>query len=30
MAQEIRTTLEDVLGILDGKALAKTNVNSEQ
>ena len=30
MAQEIRTTVEEVLGILDGKAIAKKNVNSEQ
>jgi DNA-binding transcriptional MerR regulator len=30
MAQEIRTTVEEVLGILDGKAPAKKNVNGEQ
>jgi DNA-binding transcriptional MerR regulator len=30
MAQEIRTTVEEVLGILDGKAPVKKNVNGEQ
>jgi DNA-binding transcriptional MerR regulator len=30
MAQEIRTTLEEVLGILDGKTPPKKNVNGEQ
>jgi hypothetical protein len=30
MAQEIRTTLEEVLGILDGKTPPKKIVNSEQ
>jgi DNA-binding transcriptional MerR regulator len=30
MAQEIRTTVEEVLGILDGKTPAKKNVNGEQ
>ena len=29
MAQEISTTVEEVLGILDGKQAAKKNVNSE-
>ena len=30
MAQEIRITVEEVLGILDGKTPAKKNVNGEQ
>jgi hypothetical protein len=30
MAQEIRITVEEVLGILDGKAAVKKNVNGEQ
>jgi DNA-binding transcriptional MerR regulator len=30
MAQEIRTTVEEVLGILDGKTQVKKNVNGEQ
>jgi DNA-binding transcriptional MerR regulator len=30
MAQEIRITVEEVLGILDGKAGVKKNVNGEQ
>jgi DNA-binding transcriptional MerR regulator len=30
MAQEIRITVEEVLGLLDGKAPAKKNVNGEQ
>jgi DNA-binding transcriptional MerR regulator len=29
MAQEIRVTVEEVLGILDGKPVVKKNVNSE-
>jgi DNA-binding transcriptional MerR regulator len=30
MAQELRTTIEEVMGILDGKVAQKKNVNSEQ
>jgi DNA-binding transcriptional MerR regulator len=30
MAQELRVTVEEVLGILDGKAPPKKNVNGEQ
>jgi DNA-binding transcriptional MerR regulator len=30
MAQEIRTTVEEVLGVLDGKTPPKKNLNTEQ
>jgi hypothetical protein len=30
MAQEVRTTLEEVLGILDGKPALKKRVSEEQ